>query len=296
MTVGRLLGVRIVLNRYFLGLLLLLGVGGLLPEAVAVFAVVFVHEFGHVLAAKAWGLPVSEVELLPFGGVARIDELLEIDPSIEISVALAGPLTNLLLVGAAWAEHVYLGALPGEWSRSFIEINALVGGFNLLPALPLDGGRILRAKLSRRIGFRRATERTAKVGKGIAVLLGLIGGVLLYAGRANVSLMVVAFFLFSAAGKEESLAAYVFMRSLARRSSELRKARTLPSRHLVATVETPIKEVLMRFVPKEFHVVWVLDAKGGLVGLATEIDLIHVAFEAGMETPVERAIQPFRSG
>lgn len=296
MTFGRLLGVRIVLNRYFLGLLLLLGAGGLLPQAAAVFSVVFVHEFAHVLAAKAWKLPVSEVELLPFGGVARIDDLFEIDPSIEVSVALAGPVTNLLLVGAAWVEGTYLGLLSPEWSRPFIQINALVGGFNLLPALPLDGGRVLRAFLSRRIGYRRATERAARVGKAIALLLALLGGALLYGGSANVSLIVVALFLFSAADREERSAAYVFVRSLTRRSAALRKAGTLPSRHLVATGETPVKEVLLRLVPQAFHVVWVLDSEGGVAGLATEIDLIRAAFERGMETPVEKVIHPLSRG
>lgn len=296
MTIGRLFGVRIVLNRYFLGLLLVFGLAGLLQQAAAAFGIVFLHEFAHVLAARLRKLTVSEVELLPFGGVARIGDGLEIDPATEILVALAGPVCNLLLAGAAWAAHRWSGALSFEWSSMLIAINAAIGGFNLLPALPLDGGRVLRAALSRRIGFGRATRRAAAAGKVIAVALAVVGALLVGAGVANATLVAVALFVYWAAREEEQLAAYSFLRSLARRGNLLRRAGLLPARHLAAVGTTPVKEVLLRLVPQAYHVVWVFDGSGELVGMATEAELIRVAFRSGMETPVERAARPLKGG
>ena len=293
MPAARLLGARIILNRYFLALLFLLALGGLLQQALTAFSVVLLHELAHALAAKARGIPVREIELLPFGGVARAGDAMEADPGTEVFVALAGPALNLFLAGAAWAERELVAALPGEWSRSFIEINAMLAAFNLLPALPLDGGRVLRAGLSCRIGLLRATRRAAALSKAIAVVLGLAGVALLGAGGANASLIAVAAFLYWAAAKEERAAAYAFLPSLARRGLELQRAGALPSRHLAATGATTVKVVLPELVPRAFHLIWVVDGEGRLAGVATETELIRAAFETGMETPVERVARPF---
>lgn len=288
----RLFGARVVLNRYFSALLVLLALGGLLQQALTAFSVVLLHELAHALAAKARGISLREIELLPFGGVARTDGGIEADPGTEAFVALAGPALNLILAGAAWAARELVAALPSEWGRSFIEINAVLAAFNLLPALPLDGGRILRAGLSCRIGLLRATRRAAGLSKVIAILLGLAGAALLGTGVANASLIAVAFFLFWAAAQEERAAVYAFLPSLARRTLDLQRAGVLPSRHLAATGAAPVKQVLPALVPRAFHLIWVVDGDGRIVGVATETELIRTALEAGMETPLERVARP----
>lgn len=285
MTVGRLFGVRIILNPYFLGLMLLLGLGGFLWETVTLFGVVFVHEMAHVVTAKASGLSVREVELLPFGGVARIDDLIEFDPSIEISVAIAGPLTNAFLYGLGITLGERLG-VPADRLSLFLGANLSIGAFNLIPALPLDGGRILRALLSRRIGFRRATDRAAGLGKACAVIGGGLGCYLVYTGVANISLLVLALFVYISAGKEQGLAAYVFMRYLTRKQRELERSRSLVAHQLVALEATPIKDVMRSFVPQRYHVIWVLDTKGRLKGVTTEMEIIDATFRDGIETPI----------
>lgn len=285
MTVGRLFGVRIRLNRFFLLLLVLLGFGGLLPQALVIFGVVFIHEFAHVVTARSCGLKVKEIELLPFGGVARIDDLVEIDPGVEISVALAGPLTNLFLVAVGVVGSRF-HVVPAEWILFFVETNLLIGGFNLLPALPLDGGRVLRARLASRIGFRRATDRAVQIGKLSAVLLCAAGLAAMYFGIANISVVVFALFVYFAAGKEQSLAMYVFMRHLARKKGELQQSKCLFSHHLVAHRETPLKDVTKHFAPKRYHVVWVLDRQGQIWGVAGEVEIIDRMFERGIDEKI----------
>lgn len=285
MGIGRLFGVRIRLHPLFLALLALLGAGGLLEETLILFGVVFLHELAHVVVALACGLKVREVELLPFGGVARVDDLVELEPAVEAAVAVAGPLTNafLYVIALAVAPHA---PFAKEHVELFLQANLGIGLFNLLPALPLDGGRILRAALVQRIGFRRATDLAVGLGKLWAVLLGAVGAYLLYQSHANVSVLVVAFFLYVAAGREQATAAYVFLRYLTRKQWELERSRCLPAQPVVVLEKTRLKEVLDGFMPRRYHLVWVLDEAGRLKGVATEREIIDALFRSGMDTPV----------
>lgn len=144
MQIGRIGGTKIIFNNLFLLLLLLWWILGLLTYALLTFSIVFLHELAHVLTAKHYGLAVKNIELFPFGGVARLEGLMEIDSKVDITIALAGPLSNLLLLLVAFLLRVE-GIWKGDFSLFFIQGNLLLALFNLLPALPLDGGRVFRA-------------------------------------------------------------------------------------------------------------------------------------------------------
>lgn len=285
MTICRLFGVRIILNVYFLVLLGLLSAVGLLWQAAIIFGIVFLHEMAHVGAARLYGLGVAEVELLPFGGVARIQELLEVDPPVEAKVALSGPAANAVLIGVALLASP-LQLVPAEIHALFVQANAVIGGFNLIPALPLDGGRVYRAALAQRIGFRRATERAVRTGKACALLMVALGVILLPGGYAAATWIVVGILVYNSAQREEEQAGYVLMRYLARRRGQLKEQRWLGPHQVVVGEETPVKELLGHFVPQRYHIVWVLDREGRLVGIATELDVIDALFQRGIETPV----------
>ncbi|MDI3280433.1 MAG: M50 family metallopeptidase, partial [Bacillota bacterium] len=170
MRIGRFLGVGFRVNNLFLLVLLLAGLAGRLEQVLFLFLAVFLHELGHVAAARSRGLSVREIELLPFGGVARVDDFLELDPAVERAVALAGPCTSFFLAGGLLLARKY-GLLERSQADFLLGCNLMVAAFNLIPALPLDGGRIYRAHLVGRMGFRRATEQAAAVGKAMAALL-----------------------------------------------------------------------------------------------------------------------------
>lgn len=181
--------------------------------ALLVFGSVLLHELGHALAARAFGLPVSQIWLLPIGGVA----LLEGRPrnAVEESViALAGPFVNFLLVGAlavllvagslvgaidVEALAVATSMVPGPVTLvvALLAANAMLGLFNLIPLFPMDGGRVLRALLSASLGEPWATRLAAGVGQAGAVALGLWG-----IAQARPLVVLVALFVFLAAGRE----------------------------------------------------------------------------------------------
>ncbi|HHV61793.1 MAG TPA: peptidase M50 [Firmicutes bacterium] len=285
MVLARAFGVRIILNNFFLLLLVVYAFLGLLPEIIILFSIVVLHEITHIIVATGLGLKVREIELLPVGGVARFEDLIELDPSVEARVAMAGPVNNLIL-----AVIVFIlsrdGALDPDLASFIIQGNLAVGIFNLLPILPLDGGRIFRAILAGRMGYKRATDLTIILGRGLALLMATGGAVGAYLGRCNIIVAVLAVFLYVSAARERLTTAYVIMRQLARRKSDLMSRGVMPAHDLVAMGDVPLKEVMRNFLPGRYHRVIVLNERWVPMGTLTEDDIIDGLVEYGIDAPV----------
>ena len=181
-----------------------------------IFLCVVLHELAHSLIAMHYGVHVREIELSPIGGIAKMDSMPK-KPYQEFVMALAGPLVNLVIalplgwiVLALVASHsikslghlTYLMNRP-SWQDLILNLfasNVALGLFNLLPAFPMDGGRVLRSALAWRLGQREATRLAARVGQVVATIMGLPG---LFTG--NLMLVFVALFVFAGAQQEERL-------------------------------------------------------------------------------------------
>ena len=143
----------------------------------AVFGCVVLHEFGHALAARRYGIGTKDITLYPVGGVARLQRIPE-RPLHEFVVALAGPLVNVVIAAAlaaallAAGESLAFGVRMSFWSR-LMWLNVVLVGFNLLPAFPMDGGRILRAVMATQLPYARATQVAAWIGQAMAALFAL---------------------------------------------------------------------------------------------------------------------------
>ena len=159
----------------------------------SVFACVALHEYGHALAARHYGIGTLEITLLPIGGLARLERMPD-EPKQELWIALAGPATNYVLAGILLALHLLSGGnlsnliSPGLFGGSLIstlfQVNLIMGLFNLLPALPMDGGRVLRALLSLRMPALRATQIATSLARMLAagmIVYGLVRGGLMLA-------------------------------------------------------------------------------------------------------------------
>jgi Zn-dependent protease len=217
---GRLFGVDIRIHVTFLFLLgfvwfsesLNMGVSGPgrgLALVAIIFACVVAHELAHAVVAKRSGIAVRSIILLPIGGVTLMEDpgASQPDPARDIRVAVAGPLLNLIIAAIAgaviltFAPQVKLWAHPyvhaSNLPRSLFWGNLFLGAFNLLPAYPMDGGRILRALLAERMDYVHATRRAVTIGQVFAMLLMMIGLVW------NAWLVLVGFFLFLGAQMED---------------------------------------------------------------------------------------------
>lgn len=286
MRVGSYLGIPVKVNPLFFVLLLGAAAFGLLPQALLLLAIVLWHETAHVLAAKFYHLPVTEVELLPFGGVARFEALLQINPSLEWKIAAAGPLSNLLLMAFFYAVQQYYAVPPHLYEFAMLA-NAGLVLFNLLPALPLDGGRVLRSMLVKRRGFREATDFAALLGQVMAVLMCLWGAYTLYLRYlGGAAFVLLGIFVFTAAYRERKNAVYILMRYLTQKKNEIRLKRVLSVHQLMATTETSIGEVIKKFQPPAYHIVWVMNLEGELLGIVGELEIINALFAEGMHTKV----------
>lgn len=193
--VGKLLGIDVYLHFTFLLLLAFLGFyywrvtqnveAALRGVAfiVALFGCVVLHELGHALMARRYGIKTRDITLLPIGGIARLETMPE-KPMQELWVALAGPAVNVVIAGALFVGLAAtsgftpveeLGVTGGSFWQRLMVLNIILVAFNLLPAFPMDGGRVLRALLALRLGRRRATAIAANVGQVMAILFGIFG-------------------------------------------------------------------------------------------------------------------------
>jgi len=252
---------------------------------VLLFLCVLLHEFGHIFTARAFGVATPDVILLPIGGVARLERIPE-KPSEEFLVAIAGPAVNvviaaLLILSGARLDMSSLASIENA-GASLVDrlafVNLFLALFNLIPAFPMDGGRVLRALLASRFGYVRATEIAAAIGQWVAFALGFLG---LF---GNPLLIFIAIFVYLAASSEAHLVAIrAISHGVPVTAAMMTQFATLtPEEHVDAAVET-----LLRTNQGEFPVV---DGKGRPLGVLARNDLIRALKERGPDARVGDAM------
>ena len=266
---------------------------------IAVFACVLLHELGHALTAQRFGIPTRDITLLPIGGVARLERMPE-DPTQEMIIAVAGPLVNVLIAGVLLAA-IWLSGELGQTVRlnlilddgwmlggadvwSFLTlltfINLMLVVFNLLPAFPMDGGRVFRAILTRSSGdYEWATHVAATVGQIMAIGFFVVGIL-----SVKVVLILIALFVFLGAQAEANM---VQMRSLFR---NLRVRDAMMTQYDVLRPEDTLDvaaERLMAGAQQDFPVV----VTGRLVGLLERASLVAALRDRGDTAPVAEVMR-----
>jgi Zn-dependent protease/CBS domain-containing protein len=248
----------------------------------ALFGCVLLHEFGHALAARGFGIRTPDITLLPIGGVARLQRMPD-EPWQELIVAIAGPLVNVVIAAvlifalgrhAEFAHIEHLQQPGGEMLAKLASVNISLVLFNLIPAFPMDGGRVLRSLLAMTMNYARATQIAAWIGQALAFVFGFIG---LF---TNPMLIFIAFFIFLGAQQEAALAQ---MKNL---SHNLPVSDAMVT-HMVslpehATLDDAV-EALLRTSQHEFPVV---DEANRLLGVLTRDDMIGALKRHGPATPV----------
>jgi Zn-dependent protease/CBS domain-containing protein len=302
--IGRVAGIDLYVHATFLLLLAWVafqekgqGVGAIaatMSYIVALFTIVVLHELGHALTARRYGIRTRDIILLPIGGVARLERMPR-NPRQELLVALAGPAVNVVLaillygivrltgqppVGDLYDVEIAMSPRALLYALAFV--NVFIALFNMLPAFPMDGGRVLRALLAMRMSsYARATEVAARVGRVFALLLGIAG---LYPRFLNPFLVLIALFVWLGAGSEA--AAVQTSESLDGVSIEdlmIREVQTLtPGDPLSRAVQLTLDGFQQDFP--------VVEEGGAVVGVLTRADLLRALADRGASGTVAHAM------
>ncbi len=253
---------------------------------IALFGIVVLHELGHALMARRFGIRTRDITLLPIGGMARLERMPD-DPKQELLVALAGPAVNVVL-----AAVLFVGFMPsitltalmdvrpvgGKFLASLMWVNVMLAVFNLIPAFPMDGGRVLRSLLAMRMDYLRATQIAAATGQGLALVFGFVG---LF---TNPFLVFIALFVWMGAAGEASMV-------------QIKSALGgIPIRHVMITdfrtlapqdpLTNAVEHILAGF-QEDFPVL----EDGHLVGVLTRTDLMKALAQRGQNTSIAEVMQ-----
>ena len=247
--------------------------------ALGLFASIIIHELGHSVVGRRFGMETISITLWILGGMARFKEISK-RPGAEAIMAIAGPLTSYALSGIFW-----LGLLitPAESSALLFVLsylmwmNIILATFNLLPAIPLDGGRVLRSLLALRMGHFRATQTSVTVGRYFAIFLGIVG-----IASFNIFMVLVAFFVLMAGASEEQIATFSSMlRGVKVRDVMTRSVKTVPP-------DMSVPDLLEKMF-REKHLAYpVVDRSGATLGIVTLRDIQPEAVPINGTDPINR--------
>ncbi len=295
---GTFAGIRVFVHATFLLLIGWIGVSHwLASRSVAttvegvgfillLFLCVLLHEYGHALTARRYGVKTRDIVLLPIGGLARLESIPE-EPRKELAIAAAGPAVNVAIAAGLWFWLQLTGGfLPvdevalttGPLAERLLVANIVLVVFNLVPAFPMDGGRMLRAFLAMNLPYARATEIAANVGQGLAFLLGFLG---LF---TNPFLLFIAFFVFIGASHESSL---VQARS---GLDGVPLARVMMTEFQVLSPHDPLEravDLTLSGSQKDFPVL----EGDAVVGILVQGDLLRALTERGRGVHVEEVME-----
>lgn len=232
-----------------------------------------IHECGHIVAAHAMGCKIERLYLQPLGSYLYLDQLIEVQPQTESRVSLAGPMANLLAVAVImavvrWSDQNYFIAY-------LIRANLMLMAYNLFPALPLDGGRVLRASLTGWYPYYRATRIVIVCGVVCGLTLLGLGAYGLIGGSLNPTIIAGGVFLLYNAYKEKKELLIPLIRYVLARQTSLQDAKFMTAHILVAVPGAKVNEIFKHIRPQKYYQVSVLDENFKITGTLTEHQLLR---------------------
>jgi Zn-dependent protease/CBS domain-containing protein len=260
-------------------LVLQFGLGML--AAVLFFACVLVHEVAHSYIAEKNGLKIKDITLYLFGGVSAMEEIPR-KPSVELVMALAGPLTSItigIIFGALWfglPDLLWGNDVIGPLVYLMFYLNLALGIFNILPAFPMDGGRVLRSMLAMRMPYIEATRIAVGIGKLFAYMMGILG---LLMGLNGIWFIIIAFFIYIAAGEEERATVTSMV-------LEGVKVRDIMTKDVVTIDAGASVADALKLMFEKKHLGYPVVEDGRVVGIVTLSDVAKVPEDRRSITPV----------
>lgn len=290
MRVAKIAGIELIVSYWFIAMILFFSLAGMMMKVVLVFSAVLWHELAHAGAAMILGFTVREVELLPFGGVARIEGLGVASSKGEIIIAAAGPVASMVLAAIVYGCMFYMNLRTEMWDF-YYKTNLMLAAFNMIPGLPLDGGRIFRAWLALHMDYAKATAITAGISKGVSMLLiGILIFQYVSGSTVNITFLVVAIFLYTTAKSETKIAGFRTLRIMAQKKSLLRVRGMMPTTHLTVVEGVLLKDIVRLFQPDQYYVMLVVNTDCKARGTITETEVWEELPKKGLHASIGELI------
>ncbi len=244
-------------------------------EILSLFVLVIIHELGHVTAAWSYGWRIRSMELLPFGGVARMEEWGTVPAREEIVVALAGPFQHVFMVLISFLFE-QAGWWTKEWTEYFIRGNVMIACFNLLPVYPLDGGRVLQAVLSYFFPYRTIIAWTLWASIFFSILMAA-ASFLLSKSTVLLHLLLIALFLLFSNVVTLRQKNFQFLRFLIQRR-DFGISHERPIKKLTVREDEPLWTVVKKWYKERYHILKIVDRQGRMIGFLPEEKVLEYYF------------------
>ncbi|NLZ48526.1 MAG: metalloprotease [Clostridiales bacterium] len=262
----------IKLNKFFIPYIFLLIVIGFRGELLVSFILVILHEIVHYLTAVAFGFSGFDIKILPIGAVLRLKDLDEATPFEDLLISLSGPLFNLLLAAILY----YISTIyPGDTISFLIKSNLSLGIFNLIPAFPLDGGRVLRDCLCMKIIYRRANEITVKVSMvlGYCILGAFFISLTLKTPEYNFA--IIGVFVIISSYKERERIVYIIMSDIIRKKNRFISTKYMENKNISVYYKGELINLLSIMDKNKYNVFTVLDEDMRVMDVIYEEEIVQ---------------------
>ncbi|MCJ8013786.1 M50 family metallopeptidase [Paenibacillus sp. KQZ6P-2] len=276
-------GIKLSLHPFFVILMLFSVITGHFLELIVLFSIVFIHELGHLSAALLCGVRIRSIQMLPFGGVVEMEDHGQLTAWKEIGIALAGPLQNVLMIGAALLIRE-MNPENGDFLNYVMFGNIMIASFNMLPILPLDGGKILQAVASLFFPYHDTllwSSRISVVASSGVVFFSILP-LLQGEGGIQLNLLLIGIFLLYSNWIDYRHVPYRFTRFLMNREKRYRDATQagVLAHPIIADQAKHLDSILRLFRREKYHVIYVMNKQGNLIAMLPEQRLISAYFAA----------------
>ncbi|MGB7605191.1 MAG: M50 family metallopeptidase [Lutisporaceae bacterium] len=273
--------IRIKLNLFFILFLFVSIYIGYIHQSLIIFASVLLHEIGHVVVAKLLGIKVEEIELFPFGGVAKMEDITKYGGYMEAFIAIAGPGVTafIAIIGIVFSGQ-------NELLKTIGQFNIILLTFNIMPALPMDGGRIIRNILLHFMSYKQATKTMVISGRLTAIALVLYNIYIIYKGSNSVAYIITALFIYLGCHKELRYCSYYYL--LNRNNSKKGAAgkKGLKTRILKLHQDSYVRFAVNQFSPGSICIIHVIDDSGRVIKTLSEADIMDAFLKYGYDSKI----------
>jgi len=288
MYIGKPFYLKIKINYYIILVLIIAFYRNYFLEVLIGILTVFIHELAHMIVASKYGIKVKEIEIFPFGGVARPEGIFAPDPKEEICICLSGPLINLVLLLCFIVFKNYF--LNTHIINILLSTNLLMLLLNILPIFPLDGGKVLRAVLTYFWGYKKATMRMIRLTYFILAIIIIIGLISAFYNYNSLYIVTLSIFIMIAAKNEKKMVAFILITRISRRLKNHKKKKIVKTHFFVCLKNTTVKEVLPYFLPNKYLIIIVIDENGEFIGTITENQLINAILKYDIDINLENLL------